>query len=75
MTAITFIWLGIEVAGLIDALLHSSSAWHYADRDRWFWVVFMFFFGPIFVLPYLFMVRPRFPGPESKQGTDQFLKR
>ena len=73
MTAVTVIWLGIEALGLIDALRHSSPEWHYADRQRSFWVIFMFFLGPLFVLPYFLMVRPRFPG--RKEQASPFLKR
>jgi hypothetical protein len=35
----------------------------------------MFFFGPLFVVPYLFIVRPRFPSREVIQATDAFRKR
>jgi hypothetical protein len=52
----------VEVAGLADALRHSGGDWAYADRNRGFWLVFMSFFGPIFAVPYLFFVRPRFAG-------------
>jgi tryptophan-rich sensory protein len=62
MSAIGTIWLLVEILGLTDALRHAGPAWSYADRNRPFWLIFMFFFGPIFVLPYLFLVRPRFPG-------------
>jgi hypothetical protein len=75
MTAIAFIWLGIEALGLVDALRHSGPDWDYADRDRSFWVIFMFFFGPLFVIPYLFMVHPRFPGQAARERASQFTKR
>lgn len=75
MTAVTIAWLVIEALGLIDALRHSSSEWHYADRERSFWVIFMFVLGPIFVVPYLLSVRPRFPDRTAKQQADPFLKR
>jgi hypothetical protein len=75
MTVVSLIWLGIEAIGLIDALRHPEPDWHYSDRDRWFWVIFMFFLGPIFVIPYLFMVRPRFPGQTAKEEPSPFLKR
>lgn len=55
--------------------MHTSADWHYADRDRTFWVIFMFFFGPLFVIPYLLMVRPRFPGRAAKDNDNPFLKR
>lgn len=75
MTVVAIIWLGIEALGLIDALRHSSSEWDYADRERPFWVIFMFVLGPIFVVPYFLFVRPRFPDRTAKQQTDPFLKR
>ena len=56
----------VEIAGLIDALRHPGPDWLYADRHRSFWLIFMFFFGPIFVVPYLFLVRPRFPGAAER---------
>jgi hypothetical protein len=67
--------MGVEAAGLIDAFMHSSTDWHHADRDRSFWVIFIFFFGPLFVIPYLLMVRPRFPGRAAKENDNPFLKR
>ncbi len=75
MSAIGFIWVAIEVVGLIDVFRHSSADWAYADRNRPFWVIFIFFFGPLFAIPYLFMVRPRFPSKEAIQATDAFRKR
>lgn len=75
MTGVAIAWLGIEALGLIDALRHSGAEWHYADRERSFWVVFIFFLGPIFVVPYLLLVRPRFPDRSAKQPADPFLKR
>ncbi len=74
MTIVAVIWVGIEVLGLFDALRRSTVEWHYADRERSFWVVFMFFLGPLFVVPYLFLVRPRFPGPGLEHQADEFLK-
>lgn len=75
MSAIGFIWVAIEVVGLIDVFRHSSADWTYADRNRPFWVIFILFFGPLFVIPYLFMVRPRFPSEEAIHATDAFRKR
>lgn len=75
MAAIGYIWIAIEVLGLIDALRHSALDWAYADRDRSFWVLFLFFLGPLVVLPYLFAVRPRFPTAEVREETSPFLKR
>jgi tryptophan-rich sensory protein len=75
MSVITVAWLAVAALGLIDAFRHSSAEWDYADRERPFWVVFMFFLGPICVVPYLFFVRPRFPDRAAKQQADQFLKR
>lgn len=63
----------VEIAGLIDALRHSGSDWSYADRNRSFWLTFMFFFGPIFVVPYLLLVRPRFPSA-AEQPDHAFRK-
>ena len=73
MSWIGWIWLLVEIAGLIDALRHSAADWSYADRNRSFWFIFMFFFGPIFVVPYLFLVRPRFPG--SADQPDQSFRK
>lgn len=53
-------WVGIGVLGIIDAFRHSASDWAAADRNRPFWVIFMFFFGPVFVTLYAIAVRPRF---------------
>ena len=75
ISAIGFIWVAVEVIGLTDVFRHSSTDWVYADRNRPFWVTFIFFFGPLFVVPYLFMVRPRFPDKEAVQATDTFRKR
>jgi hypothetical protein len=63
------------VVGLIDALRHSSTDWAYADRDRAFWVIFLFFFGPLVVVPYLVAVRPRFPTRAMREQVNPFLKR
>ena len=60
--------------GLIDALLHSVPDWQYADRNRAFWVAFMVFFGPLVALPYLILVRPRFPSRAARDETSPFLK-
>jgi hypothetical protein len=57
----------------LDTLRHSGPDWSYADRNRSFWLIFMFFFGPIFVVPYLFLVRPRFPGA-AEQPDQAFRK-
>lgn len=73
MSAIGVIWVLVEIVGLIDALRHSGSDWSYADRDRSFWLIFMFFLGPIFVVPYLFLVRPRFPSA-TEQPDQAFRK-
>jgi hypothetical protein len=35
----------------------------------------MFFLGPIFVLPYLVLVRPRFPTDRDREQTERYLKR
>jgi tryptophan-rich sensory protein len=75
MSAFGFIWVAIEVVALIDVFRHSSADWAYADRNRPFWVIFILFFGLIFVIPYLFVVRPRFPSKEATQVTDAFRKR
>jgi hypothetical protein len=74
MTAFAIFWLGIEVLGLFDALRRSGSDWQYADRDRPFWVVFMFFLGPLAVAPYLLLVVPRFPDRAAKQKSSTFRK-
>jgi hypothetical protein len=75
MTVVTILWLGIEVLGILDALRRSDSEWRHADRDRPFWVVFMFFLGPIAVAPYLMFVWPRFPGRATREKSNTFLKR
>lgn len=59
--------------GLIDAIRHSGSDWSYADRNKSFWLIFMFLLGPIFVVPYLLLVRPRFPGA-AEQPDKSFRK-
>ena len=71
---ITVAWLAIAALGVIEALRHSSADWAYADRERPFWVIFMIVLGPIFVVPYLLFVRPRFPNRATKQSHDQFMK-
>ncbi len=43
------------------ARLASGAVWSYADLNRSFWLTFTLLFAPIFVVPYLFLVRPRFP--------------
>ena len=63
----------VGIAGLIDALRHSGPDWSYADRNRSFWLIFMVFFGPIFVVPYLLLVRPRFPSA-AEQPDQAFRK-
>jgi len=75
MSLITVAWLAIAALGVIDAFRHSSAEWAHADRERLFWVVFMLILGPLFVVPYLLFVRPRFPDRATKQQADQFLKR
>jgi tryptophan-rich sensory protein len=75
MSAIVIVWLAVEALGLVDAFRHSATDWHYADRERSFWVTFMFFLGPIFVVPYLVLVRPRFPGAAPDGRSDRYLKR
>lgn len=75
MAALGWIWVVIVVVGLIDVFRHSSADWTYADRNRAFWAIFIFFFGPLFAIPYLFMVYPRFPGREDKQATDAFRRK
>jgi hypothetical protein len=72
---IAFIWIAIEVVGLIDALRRPGSDWEYADRDRPFWVVFMFFLGPLAVAPYLFLVCPRFANRVARERSSTFRKR
>ena len=73
MNAIGVIWILVEIAGLIDAVRHSSSDWSYADRNRSFWLIFMFFLGPIFVVPYLLLVRPRFT--KAAEQPDQSFRK
>jgi len=75
MNAIGYIWIAIEALGLIDALRHSAPDWDCAGRTRSFWLIFMFFFGPLFVLPYLFLVRPHFPSRATREEESPFLKR
>jgi hypothetical protein len=45
----------------------------YADRNHGLWLVFMFFFGSIFAVSYLFLVRPRIPGA-TEQAAQAFRK-
>jgi hypothetical protein len=71
---IGYIWFAVEVVALIDAFRHPSADWAFADRDRFFWVAFIFFFGPLFAVPYLLIVRPRFPGEEDTKAADAFRK-
>jgi|GEM_PF-5254991 len=73
--AVGYVWIAVEVLGLIDALRHSGPDWDYADRNKAFWIIFMVFFGPIFVIPYLFVVRPRFPDRAAREESSPFLKR
>lgn len=75
MAAIGILWLVIGVLGVVDCLWHTATDWQYADRDRWFWAVFLFFFGPLFALPYLVMVRSRFPSRARGEGENPFHKR
>lgn len=75
MSAITVVWLAVAALGVVDGLRHSGADWNYADRERPFWVIFMVVLGPLFVVPYLLFVRPRFPSRAAKQQADQFLKR
>lgn len=75
MGAVGYVWIAVEVLGLIDALRHSGPDWDYADRNKAFWIIFMVFFGPIFVIPYLFVVRPRFPDRAAREESSPFLKR
>jgi hypothetical protein len=75
MSVITIAWLAVAALGVIDAFRHSSAEWNYAERDRLFWVAFMVFLGPLFVVPYLLFVRSRFPGRTARQQSDRFLKR
>jgi hypothetical protein len=66
-------WFGIGLLGIVDAFRHSASDWAYADRNRPFWVVFMFFFGPIMVPLYMVAVRAQFPRTTST--SDRFIKK
>lgn len=75
MNVIVIAWLAVEALGLVDAFRHPAADWHYADRERSFWVVMMFFLGPIIVLPYLVSVRPRFPTDLDRGQTERYLKR
>lgn len=72
---ITVAWVAIAALGVVDALRHSGADWAYADRERTFWVVFMVFLGPFCVVPYLLLVRPRFPDRAAKQHAERFTKR
>jgi tryptophan-rich sensory protein len=74
MSIVGYIWIAIEAVGLIDVFRHSSDDWTFADRNRPFWVVFMVSFGPLFVIPYLFLVRPRFPDKDTRKATEAFRK-
>lgn len=51
--------LAINVGGLIDAARRPSVQWHRAGRSKDFWTVALFFFGYLFLVPYLIAVRPR----------------
>lgn len=75
MATVGYIWGAIGVGGLIDVFRHSSTDWICADRNRPFWAIFIFFFGPLFVVPYLLLVRSRFPDRGANQATDAFRKR
>jgi hypothetical protein len=66
VSPVGIIWRLVEVGGLVDALRRPHWQWSFGDRNRAFWVVFMFFLGPIFVLPYSVAVRPHFPGPADQ---------
>jgi hypothetical protein len=74
MAVVGYIWIAIEVLGLIDGLRHSGPEWQFADRNRAFWLLWMLALGPLFVLPYLLAVRPRFPNPASHAESNPFLK-
>jgi hypothetical protein len=67
-----YLWLGIGVLGVIDAFRHSNADWVHADRQRAFWVIFMFFFGPLFVPIYAVAVHQRFPKGDGPSAA--FLK-
>lgn len=59
-SAIGWLWFGIGALGIVDACLHSQSEWVAADRDRSYWVVMLFFFGPVAAVCYAVGVRGRF---------------
>lgn len=65
--------LGIGLLGIVDAFRHSPTDWAAADRQRPFWVIFMFFFGPIFAPIYAVAVRPRFA--RARAVSDEFRRR
>ena len=59
-SALGYVWLGVALVCVLDAMLHSASQWTAADRNRWFWVIFLTVLGPLFLVPYLVGVRPGF---------------
>jgi hypothetical protein len=59
-TLISIVWIVCVVAGIGDAFRHSSAEWAAADKQRPFWVILLFFLGPIALVPYLLFVRPGF---------------
>jgi hypothetical protein len=46
------------LVGVFDASRYSYENWRIAGRDKNFWLVMLFFFGPLFILPYALAVRP-----------------
>ena len=74
MQALGWLWLATGIVGIIDAFRHSQSDWTHADRNRGFWVVMMFFFGPIAATIYVLSVRSRFPKGEGDTVSAPFKK-
>jgi hypothetical protein len=58
-TVIGLVYGAILLVGVIDASRYSYEDWCIVGRDKNFWLVMLFFFGPLFILPYLLAVRPR----------------
>jgi hypothetical protein len=52
-------YLLLGIGGAFDASRYSYDEWRLARRDKNFWLVMLLFFSLLFILPYIFAIRPR----------------